>query len=168
MTLPEPLRAFLAISQLDDAGLFFGPLFERKFSHPVPDYPFHVGVFYRAATGHVLPLSYLHFLPCGELMLVGGLCTDGEVFASMSASERAAIDAADGVMVHALRYGFARLADRCDAFFGYCGDPRAYAVDMQAGFVPTAHDKLIVHWHKPLDAMRQRALIATAHALGPF
>ena len=165
---PQSLRAFLTITELDDASAFFGGLFERKFGHPVPDYPCHLGVFYRESTGRFLPLSYLHFLPFGDIMLVGGLCTDGDVFKAMSAPEREAVRAAGGVMVHGLRYAFERLADRCDAYFGYCGDPRAYEVDMQAGFVPTAHDKLIARWHKPLDELRRRALVAKAHAIGPF
>ena len=59
-------------------------------------------------------------------------------------------------------------ADRCDAYFGHCGDARAYEVDMQAGFEPTGHDQLIVRWHKPLDPVRRRALVAKAHAIGAF
>lgn len=165
---PAPLDAFLSITELDEGQTWFGPLFERKFGHPVPDYPAHLGIFYRSREGWMRPLAYLHFLPFGDIMLVGGLCTDGAVFAAMQPEESAAIRDAGGVMVHGLRYGFRRLANRCDAYFGYCGDPRAYEVDMQAGFVPTEHDKLIVHWHKPLDAMRTRALIAKAHAIGPF
>ncbi len=165
---PAPLDTFLTITELDEAGTWFGPLFARKFGHPVPDYPYHVGIFYRSREGWTRPLSYLHFLPFGDILLVGGLCTDGEVFASMQPHERDAIRDAGGVMVHGLRYSFRRLADRCDAYFGYCGDPRAYEVDMQAGFVPTQHDKLIVHWHKPLDDMRRRALVAKANAIGPF
>jgi hypothetical protein len=63
---------------------------------------------------------------------------------------------------------FVRLADACEVYFGYCGDPRAYEVDMQAGFVPTQHDKLIARWHKLLDPARREVLIAKAHAIGPF
>lgn len=166
--LPESLREFLTITELDDASLFYDALFRKKFGHPVPDYPCHLGVFYRESTGRFLPLSYLHFLPFGDIMLVGGLCTDGEVFKSMSAQQREAIRVSGGVMVHGLRHAFEHLAGRCDAFFGYCGDPRAYEVDMQAGFVPTVHDKLIARWHKPLDEVRQRCLVAKAHAIGPF
>jgi hypothetical protein len=166
--LPAPLNEFLVITVLDDAEPFFGGLFRRKFGHPAPAYPCHLGVFYRAPEGGFLPLSYLHFLPFGDIMLVGGLCTDGQVFARMSAEQRGQIDAAGGVMVHALRHAFERLADQCDAFFGYCGDARALQVDMQAGFEATEHDKLIARWHKPLDPVRRRSLVAKAHAIGAF
>ncbi|HEV7492036.1 MAG TPA: hypothetical protein VGO25_14625 [Rhodanobacteraceae bacterium] len=165
---PDPLNAFLAITELDDASPFFGELFRRKFGDPVPAEKHHFGVFFRAGDGNFVPLSYLHFMPFDELLLVGGLCTDGRTFERMSETQREQIRAAGGVMVHALRYVFLRLADSCEAYFGYCGDPRAYEVDMQAGFVPTEHDKLIARWHKPLDPARRQILIGKAHAIGPF
>ncbi len=165
---PEPLNTFLAITELDDASPFFGALFRRKFGDPIPAGKHHFGVFFRSSDSDFVPLSYLHFMPLGELLLVGGLCTDGRTFERMSEMQREQIRAAGGVMVHALRYVFVRLADACEAYFGYCGDARAYEVDMQAGFVPTQHDKLIARWHKPLDPAHREALIAKAHAIGPF
>jgi hypothetical protein len=168
LVFPEPLNSFLAITELDDARPFFGELFRRKFGDPMPTYRHHFGVFLDMGDGSFVPLSYLHFMPFGDIILVGGLCTDGRTFARMNPEQRSQIDASGGVMVHALRYAFVHLADACDAFFGYCGDPRAYAVDMQAGFEPTEHDKLIARWHKPLDPVRRRSLIAKAHAIGPF
>ena len=166
--LPAPLNTFLAITELDDAAPFFGDLFRRKFGDPIPADKHHFGVFFKTADGGFVPLSYLHFMPYGEIQLVGGLCTDGRTFERMSEWQRGQIRIAGGVMVHALRYVFERLAQTCDAYFGYCGDPRAYEVDMQAGFEPTPHDKLIARWHKPLDAARRDRLIAKANAIGPF
>jgi hypothetical protein len=168
IVLPPLLNEFLTITVLDDAELFFGALFRRKFGHPVPTYPCHLGVFYRASEDRFMPLSYLHFMPFGDIMLVGGLCTDGRVFAQMSDEQRERIRVAGSVMVCALRHAFERLAGECDAFFGYCGDARAWEVDMQAGFEPTEHEKLIARWHKPLDPVRRRSLVAKAHAIGPF
>jgi hypothetical protein len=56
----------------------------------------------------------------------------------------------------------------CDAYFGYCGDPRAYEIDLQAGFVSTEHDKLLAHWHKPLTPERRSELLKQALSLVPF
>jgi hypothetical protein len=167
-TLPLALSDFIVVTEIDDARPFFGALFQRKFGDPIPEQAHHLGIFYRASDGTFVPLSYLHFMPFGDIILVGGLCTDGRSFERMSDHERARVRDAGGVMVHGLRYAFVHLADRCDAYFGYCGDPRAYEVDMQAGFEPTAHDKLIARWHKPLDPIRRRSLIAKAYAIGPF
>ena len=166
--LPASLAEFIVVTEIDDARPFFGELFQRKFGDPAPLGKHHLGVFYRSAQRQFVPLSYLNFMPFGDIILVGGLCTDGRVFELMSEDERQRVRAAGGVMVHALRYAFVHLAEACDAFFGYCGDPRAYEVDMQAGFEPTEHDKLIARWHKPLDPVRRRSLVAKAQAIGPF
>jgi len=165
---PAPLDSFLTVTELDEGATSFGPMFQHKFRETIPDFPCHLGVFLRLDGPRLVPLSYLHFRPFGDIMLVGGGCTDGRAFALMTPEQCAQVKAAGGILLHNLRYGFERFADRCDAFFGYCGDPRAYEVDMQAGFVPTPHERLIARWHKPLDEVRRRALIAKAHAIGPF
>jgi hypothetical protein len=165
---PAPLNRFLAITELDAGEPFFGDLFRRKFGDPIPDARHHVGVFLRTADGAFVPLSYLHFMPWEGVQLVGGLCTDGRAFERMDEAQRDAVRAAGGVMVHALRYAFVHLADTCEAYFGYCGDRRAYEVDMLAGFVPTAHERLIARWHRPLDPARRAELVAKVHAIGPF
>jgi hypothetical protein len=168
LNLPPVIEPLIVITEVDDARPFFGDLFRRKFGNPLPDYPHHVGVFHRGADGRFTPLSYLHLLPYGDIILVGGGCTDGEAIRGLPDADRDAIRAAGGLLLHALRYAFERFADRCDAYFGHCGDARAYEVDMQAGFEPTGHDQLIVRWHKPLDPVRRRALVAKAHAIGAF
>jgi hypothetical protein len=166
--LPAAIEPTIVITEVDDARPFFGDLFRRKFGDPMPAYPHHVGTFHRCADGRFTPLSYLHLLPHGDIILVGGGCTDGEAIRSLPEADRTAIREAGGLLLHALRYSFERFADRCDAYFGHCGDARAYEVDMQAGFEPTMHDQLIVRWHKPLDPLRRRELVAKAHALGAF
>ena len=168
MELPPVIEPLIVITEVGDASPFFGELFRRKFGDPIPDYPHHIGVFHRGADGCFTPLSYLHLLPHRDLILVGGGCTDGDAIRRLPAADRDAIRDAGGLLLHALRYAFERFADRCDAYFGHCGDARAYEVDMQAGFEPTAHEQLIVHWHKPLDQERRRALVAEAHAIGAF
>ena len=159
---------FLVLTEVDNAAAMAGPLFERKFGHPMPDWPNDVIAFVRRGDGSLYPMSYAKFFPLGSVMLVGGCCTDGRAFDGLDAGQRAQLQGDRSAMVHLLRYGFRRFADRCDAYFGYCGDARAWAVDLAAGFVPTEHEKLLVHWHKPLNAQTQRALVAMAHALGPF
>jgi hypothetical protein len=168
LQLPSVIEQRIVITEIDDAQPFFGDLFRRKFGDPIPDYPHHVAVFHRGSDARFPPLSDLHLLQHGDLMLVGGGCTDGEAIRQLPAADRDAIRDAGGLLLHALRYAFERYADRCDAYFGHCGDARAYEVDMQAGFEPTAHAQLIVHWHKPLDPERRRALVDTAHSLGAF
>lgn len=166
--LPEPLRDFLTITMLDVGAPFFGELFQRKFAQTIPDFPNHLGVFYRTDAGHFLPLTYLHYVVFGDIVLVGGGCTDGRVYAQLNEQQRQLLSASGGPLLHGLRYGFAHFADRCDAFFGYCGDKRALEVDLQAGFEQTEHPYLLVHWPREPDPMRRRSLMAKAHAIGPF
>lgn len=161
------IREFILISEVDDARIV-QPIFRRKLGGDPPEVPHHVVSFYRAPDGALWPASYVHFRPFGDICLVGGASTDGDVMRRMRDDEREAVEAAGGLYLQALRWAFAHYADRCDAYFGYCGDARAWDVDMAAGFVATQHDKLIARWHKPLHENVRRALVAKAHALGPF
>lgn len=143
-------------------------VFRRKFAAEPPLEPHHVVALYRDEDGALWPASYVHFRPWNGLMLVGGACTDGRVLRRMPEPERRAVQRVGGVYLHVLRWAFRHFGPRCEAFFGYCGDARAMEVDLEAGFVATPHRHLIVHWHRPLGASRQQALIQAVHALGPF
>jgi hypothetical protein len=162
------LESFLILTQVDDAVPLAGALFERKFGHPMPTWPNDLMAFYRRDDGALLPLSYVKFFPFATVMLVGGAATDGRTYAAMTPAHRSALSDSGGPMVHLLRYGFRRYADKCDAYFGYCGDARAMEVDLAAGFVPTPHDRLLAHWHKDLNTQARHALTEMAFALGEF
>jgi hypothetical protein len=167
MPLP-PKPDFLLISEFDAAAQVMGEVFERKFAHPLPPWKHDLVAFVRRGDGMLVPMSYAKFAPFANVMLVGGCSTDGRAFAQIEPAQRDALGAAGGPMAHVLRHGFARYAEHCDAYFGYCGDARAWEVDLSAGFEPTGHDKLLVHWHKPLDATLRRALVAMVVAIGAF
>ena len=167
MPLPDK-PDFLLISAFDDAAAVVGDLFLRKFGHAIPPWKHDLVAFARRHDRMLVPLSYAKFMPFGSVILVGGCCTDGRAFALLEPEQRDALTAAGGVMAQLLRRGFEMFADRCDAYFGYCGDARAWEVDLSAGFEPTGHDKLLVHWHKPLDSRLRSGLVAMAAALGAF
>lgn len=163
------LSPFILISEVDDGPAFAGHVFQRKYRADAPDFPHHVVAFYKHADHHLVPITYVHFRPWkGNLMLVGGACTDGRGFALMSEEHRALVTRAGGLMAQAQLYGFRKFGPRCDAFGGYCGDPRAWEVDMAVGYTPTPHKHLIVKWHKPLPDARRDEIIRELHAIGPF
>ena len=162
------MKDAFTVSEVDDGEFFAGALFRRKFGVAPPAVGHHLCAFWREAPGRLRMLSYLHFMPFGDIHLVGGACTDGEAVRAMPGELRDALMADGGVFAHALRYGFARFAPRCEAFFGYCGDARAEEVDLANGFRKTEHPHLLVNFHKPLHEVMQRALIAKAAAIGPF
>lgn len=166
--LPEALRDFIVLTRVDEAAPFVAELFERKFAAPAPAAGHHMLALHRVAPQQLRVLGYANFLPFGDIMLVGGVCTDGEALRAMDATQREAVTAAGGIYLSLLRHAFARLADQCEAYFGYCGDARAEQVNLQAGFVRTVHPHLLVNFHKPLHEVMQRALLAKAAAIGPF
>jgi len=166
--LPDSLRPFLTISEVDDADFLVADLFRRKFASPPPDSGRHLVALYRDPRGVIRLAGYSHMRPFGDVYLSGGSCSNGETVRAMEASHRDAIQAAGGIWYLVLKYAFARYADCCDAFFGHCGDARALEVATAAGFVDAGHQHLIAHWHKPLHENIRRALVAKVHALGPF
>jgi len=167
-TIPEHLRPFLTITEIDDAEFLAGALFRRKFAEPPPDMGRHLVALYKAGDGSVRVAGFSHMRPFGDVYLSGGSCSDGETIRAMSAAHRDAIYAAGGVWYLIAKYAFEKFADDCDAFFGHCGDKRALEVTQAAGFVKTEHPPVIVHWHKPMHENFRRALLAKVVALGPF
>lgn len=166
--LPDSIRPFLHLTEIDSPRLLVEDLFRRKFGDPPPDVPHHLAAFHVDAGGAARLLCYSHMRPFGDIFLSGGSCTDGNTYRAMPEAQRAALDAAGGPWHWVLKYAFRRYADRCEAFFGYSGDARALAVCRAVDFLPTGHPHLIVHWHKPLHEVMRRALVAKAHAIGPF
>ena len=166
--IPESLRSFFTITEVDDAEFLVGGLFKRKFGDPAPDFPRHLVALYRDTDGATHLLCYSHMRPFGDIYLSGGSCSNGETIKRMQLHEREALYAAGGAWHLVLKYAFERYADCCDAFFGYTGDPRAREVCFAVGWEPTEHEHLIVNWHKPLPESFRRALLAKAHAIGEF
>lgn len=164
----DDLDDLLIITEVDDGPAVAGHLFQRKFGEPLTaDFPHHLVGFLRVGDA-LVPATYLHLWLRDDVGLVGGVCTDGRAFAGLDDAQRARIYAAGGVYLQVVRDCFRRYADRCDAYFGMVGDPRSWDVNLQAGFEPTGHDKLIAHWHKPLPAARRHELVERVRGFGPF
>ena len=162
------LPGTLTITEVDIGGFFINELFRRKFSADAPSVGRHLIMFHRTAEGAIRAVCYAHFMPFGDIMLVGGVCTDGDVIRQMTDQEQAALRAAGGAYHLLLRHGFQHFAADCEAFFGYCGDARAEQVNLMSGFEKTQHEYLLVNFHKDVHPVMQRALIAKAAAIGPF
>lgn len=166
--LPASLHGFLTITEIDRADFLVDSLFRKKFGEGPPDEPRHLVCLYRDTEGAQHVAGYSHMRPFGDVYLSGGSCTSGDTLRRMQEHERAALQASDGIWFYLLKYAFRKYAACCDAFFGHCGDPRAHAVALAAGFVDTAHPPVIVNWHKPMHETFKRALLAKVVALGTF
>ena len=70
--------------------------------------------------------------------------------------------------MHLLRFAIHYFRNDCEAVFGYAGDKLAYEVDIRAGFEPTPHEFLVVHFNEPVSDERKQLLIEKVHKVGPF
>ena len=166
--LPEGIREFLCIDEVESGEFFTGELFRRKFGHPPPDFGRHIVLFYRDASAAFHVASYLHLWTDRTIGLIGGGCTDGRTLRLMTEPQRSTVNAAGGLLLQTLRHAFGRHEDALEAFFGYCGNARALAVDLQAGFLRTDDPNLLVRWNRDLSAPARAGLFRQALDLGPF
>lgn len=162
------LEPFIVIAEVLGGHRFVGELFARKLGGAPPESGHHLIAFHRRPDGAFAPASYLHLWIHDGMGLVGGGCTDGEVVRSMGDGERAALDAAGGLLGQMLGFCFATFESRCDAFMGHCGDARAKEVDLRAGFRETADRYILIRPNRPLGAAREAELVAKANAFGLF
>lgn len=162
------LAPFVIVTEVEHGDRFIGPLFERKFGAPPPQFGHHLVAFYKRRDGAFAPAAYLHLWTQGTIGLVGGGCTDGHVIRTMTDGERAAVTASGGLLYQMLGYCFDRFEAGLEAFFGHCGDARAKSVDLSAGFRETRDPYLLVRPNGALSAERTEALLAQALAIGRF
>ena len=164
----DRLDDLVIITEVDEGPAIAGHIFRRKFGEDLPDFPHHVVAFLRLDDGSLMPVTYLHLWLRDDVGLVGGVCTDGDAFARLTSGQCERVRAAGGVYLQVVRETFRRFGDRCEAFFGLVGDPRSWDVNLQAGFEPTGHPKLIACWHRPLADARKAELIERVRGFGPF
>lgn len=162
------LAPFLRIEEVAGGGKLASPLFTRKFGAPPPDFGHHLLCFHLRDDGSRAVASYLHLWKQRTIGLVGGGCTDGNVLRAMSPAQRAAVTAAGGLLFHMLGFCFDRFEDGLEAFFGHCGNARAKAVDLAAGFRETGHPHLLIRPVADLSPARAAELLGQARAIGSF
>jgi hypothetical protein len=161
------IKDFIDVRETEDAPAALESLFRRKYQRTLPQFPYHVAAYHRDQDGAV-PLCYVHFTDCGDILLGGGACVDNRMLRRMTHDQRAAVHAAGGMYHHVLAWSVRHFAPRFDAIFGYCGDALAERVDRAVGFRPTAHVRLLVYWTRDVDARRRGHMIEKANAFVPF
>lgn len=161
-------RHGVIITEVDAGEFFVGDLFQRKFASPPPTDGHHLVALVKSESGELCVVGYVHLRPFGSVMLVGGVCTDGQVIRRMPDEQASSIKAAGGIYFHILRFAFDKFSDKCLAYFGYCGDARAEVVNLSAGFQRTEHQYLLVYFHRSLDESTRKALIAEVVQIGSF
>jgi hypothetical protein len=168
MKYKTELFNFITPVIVDNGKFFINDLFNKKFNCDAPDITNHLIAFYKNKDNCFLPVSYASFLPHKNVMLVGGVMTDGNVIKQMTEEERTIIANSDGIYYSMLRYAFEYFADNCDAYFGYVNNPRALEVNLMAGFEKTEFQYLIANYHKPLSNWKKNRMNKMVKDLGPF
>lgn len=166
--LPETLRDFVCVTEVENGRFFATELFRRKFGHEPPEFGRHVLAFVRMDDTHLYAASYLHFWQKNSYGLIGGGCTDGAVLRRLSPERVAMVNGTGGLLRQTLLYAFERFAPGLEAFFGHCGDARAKEVDLAAGFLETHHQHLLVRWVGAPTPERRAELINEVLTMGAF
>ncbi|HST28355.1 MAG TPA: hypothetical protein VLK26_08305 [Rudaea sp.] len=162
------IEDFIDVRETEDAPAVLESLFRRKYQRALPQFPHHVAASYRGENGDRLPVCYIHFTDCGDILLGGGACVDDRVLRRMTTGQRDAVRDVGGLYHYALAWSVRHFAPRFAAIFGYCGDALAERVDRAVGFQSTSHDRLLVYWTRDIDARRRGHMIEKANAFVPF
>lgn len=166
---PHEKLPFIHIEEVADATPFAGELFQRKFKHPVPDYPRHFVAFYQAAEGTRSTIGYVHYLPFENVYLCGGMCVDTPMYRKLPKAHMDGIRRAGSLAEYLLRETF-EMVGPCAAIFGSVGDATARVVDLRVGFIDTGEPHLMVVWRDARTAgeTEKQALVRKIAALGDF
>lgn len=170
---------------MDNGKYFINELFNKKFNCDAPEATNpqivelfsikgapvvinHLIGFYKNKNNSFQPVSYVSLLVYKNVILVGGVMTDGEVIRKMSEHERQIIANSEGIYYSMLEYVFEHFADQCDAYFGYVNNARALEVNLSAGFKKTEFQYLIANFHKPLSNWKKNKITKMIRDIGPF
>jgi hypothetical protein len=123
--------------------------------------------FYKWPDGHLEAVGFCNWIRYADCYLCGGMCARASFYRRLPREHWVACRDRGGVAQIMLETAFRDLTD-CLAWFGYCGDRKAYFVDIRSGYQPTRHRYIIVNWHADLSDQEKRSLEDRIAAIGPF
>ena len=171
----------LHVSFFGNAQYFAEELFHESFRLPFPVPREDAGLaiptppanwrqevaFYKWPDERIEAVGFCNWIRHEDCYLCGGMCVRRNFYRRLPPEHWADCRERGGVAQIVLETAFATLTD-CAAWFGYCGDRKAYLVDIRAGYRPTRHKHLIVKWNAELDEARRREVEDRFAAIGPF
>ena len=171
----------LRIFRPRDAAPLAGELFRESFDAPFPVPRDHCGLaiptppqnwrqyvaVYDWPDGRAETVGFCNWIRHGEVYLEGGMCVKANFYRRLPREQFRECRARGGI-AQMMMEAAARELDDCKAWFGYCGDAKALAVDLRAGYETTRHPHVIVKWFAALPRAEQDALIDSIAAIGPF
>ena len=178
---PKSFESSLKVSFYPNAQDFAADLFYESFKIPFPVPREKTGLsistppenwrqevaFYTWADERTEAVGFCNWIRHENCYLCGGMCVRSNFYRRLPREHWDACRERGGIAQIVLETAFATLTD-CTAWFGYCGDRKAYVVDLRAGYEPTRHRYLIVKWNADLSEPEKRALEDRFAAIGPF
>ena len=171
----------LHIDRFDNAQFFATELWFESFasdfpvprdncglSIPTPAANWHQFVaFYKWNASQIEPVGFCNWIRHDDVYLEGGMCVRRNFYRRLPRDHWNECRSRGGVAQLLMEAAAQRLND-CPAWFGYCGDRKAFIVDARVGYVPTRHRYLIVKWFRTLPVADQERLVDKIAAIGPF
>jgi len=175
--LGDRLRIFEASNAAELASELFFECFRLAFpvprdncglSIPTPPGNWHQYVArYRWPDGAEETVGFCNWIRHGDVYLEGGMCVRKSFYRRMPRPHWKQCSEQGGLAQMMMQAASERLDD-CKAWFGFCGDAKALAVDLRFGYQLTQYDKLIVKWFAELPQREKQALVDSIASIGPF
>lgn len=171
----------LRIFDAGNAEPYAAALFQECFSAPFPVPRENAGLaiptppqnwrqyvaIYAWPDGRHETVGFCNWIRHGEVYLEGGMCVRKSFYRRLPRVHFRECQARGGVAQMMMEKAATDLTD-CVAWFGYCGDAKALAVDLRVGYRPTRHRHVIVKWFRELPEPEREALVDQIAAIGPF
>ena len=176
-----PLDDHLHVQCFANAQFFASRLFAQCFGSDFPVPREHAGLpfatppanwrqyvaFYRWPGERLEAVGFCNWIRHDGVYLGGGMCVSPTFYRRLPKAHWDACRGRGGIAQILVETAFRELRD-CTAWFGYCGDSKAYAVDIRAGFEPTRHPRLVARWQPSVTDAQKIAMADSIAAIGPF
>lgn len=160
---------FVEVVETDFLDFGIAALFQRVYQTPPPDFPTHFLARVKVEGNDEPQLaSYVHATDQGDVVLLGGACTDGAVLRQLSPVQQAHLRRIDGIYRYLMEVMQTRLRQRYKAMLACCGDARSEQVILDQGWRATPHQHLFVRWLQALGDDEKARIIERGKQLMPF
>jgi hypothetical protein len=173
--LDESLRIFRTTEAQRYAADLFRECFNAGFpvprdrSLPVPTPPQNWRQYVATYDWNGTPetVGFCNWIRHRDVYLQGGMCVKRNFYRRLPREQFRECQERGG-LAQMMMAAAERELDDCVAWFGYCGDAKALAVDLRAGYVTTPRKFVIVKWFREIPERDRERLVDEIAAIGPF
>jgi len=173
--LDESLRIFRTTEAQRYAADLFRECFNAGFpvprdqSLPVPTPPQNWRQYVATYDWNGTPetVGFCNWIRHRDVYLQGGMCVKKNFYRRLPREQFRECQERGG-LAQMMMAAAERELDDCVAWFGYCGDAKALAVDLRAGYVTTPRKFVIVKWFRDIPERDRERLVDEIAAIGPF